>query len=425
MRILDVCLENTLIGIITENRKGGRFSYDPEIVKQYAGAPVLSLSLPAKERPFGEAKTDHWFNGLLPEGPRREAICRNLGINPYDWIGLLSEIGWECAGAVRVFSHGDAQNHPARYREIPKSILGEMLSSTQTYLPGNENYPFRMSLGGFQGKICICLPRLSAGEAYVDADNALLPDGEAASTHILKPENTAVYPGLAESEAWAMAAASHAARCSRVALLSLPNAPATLVVERYDRTGEDWPQGARRMHQEDACQALGFDPSKKYANPHEAKGSDPTYKSIANLLIKYAENPEEELTELLRQMAINLALGNWDAHAKNISFLYRKLGIPTVAPLYDVVPIAEIEPRTRYLSLRINGHIAPNDLEGKDIVAEAASWGMMYEKASTILNECFDQLTVGIRAARVIYPEAAKRHEANALARVARLLRSL
>ena len=152
MRALDVYLENTLIGIITENRKGGRFSYDPEIVKQYAGAPVLSLSLPAKERPFGEAKTDYWFNGLLPEGPRREAICRNLGINPYDWIGLLSEIGWECAGAVRVFSHGDAQNHPARYREISKSILGEMLSSTQTYLPGNENYPFRMSLGGFAGE---------------------------------------------------------------------------------------------------------------------------------------------------------------------------------------------------------------------------------------------------------------------------------
>lgn len=28
-----------------------------------------------------------------------------------------------------------------------------------------------------------------------------------------------------------------------------------------------------------------------------------------------------------------MALGNWDAHAKNTSFLYRQLGLPIAAPL--------------------------------------------------------------------------------------------
>ena len=71
MRTLDVYLGEKLIGNITENRKGGRFEYSADVVARLAGRPVLSLSFPAKARPFGEEKTSNWFNGLLPEGNRR------------------------------------------------------------------------------------------------------------------------------------------------------------------------------------------------------------------------------------------------------------------------------------------------------------------------------------------------------------------
>lgn len=421
MRVLDVYLGNTFIGSIAENHKGGRFTYAPEIMMQQTGLPVLSLSLPVKKRAFGEAKTANWFNGLLPEGPRRDAISKSLGLHPYDWIGLLSKIGWECAGAVRIFPQGETSEHTSQYQEISELELAKSLSDVSTKFFGKDADGFRMSLGGFQEKICVCMPRLAADETVIKAEKVFLPVGEAASTHILKPENEREYPGSAESEAWAMLTASYAARCSQVSLLALDGAPKTLVIERYDRAGSSWPFEAERIHQEDVCQALGLDPTGKYANAREPKGNDPTYKAIADLLTQYADNPEEELAELLRQMTVNFALGNWDAHAKNTSFLYKKPGLPTVAPLYDVVPIAEVEPRTQFLSMRINGHIKPGEISGEDIVTEAVGWGIPSTEAKEIVAECLNGLAAGMDAASVAYPNAAARHKATALARIDRL----
>ena len=84
MRQLDVFLGDNLIGHVIENRKGGRFEYERSVVDKLAGRPVLSMAFPAKDRPFGEAKTSAWFNGLLPGGNRRDEICRSLGVSPYD-----------------------------------------------------------------------------------------------------------------------------------------------------------------------------------------------------------------------------------------------------------------------------------------------------------------------------------------------------
>ena len=200
MRQLDVYLGESLIGRIAENRKGGRFEYEQPIVDKLAGRLVLSMAFPAKVRPFGEAKPSAWFNGLLPEGNRRDEVCRSLGVLPYDWIGLLAEIGWECAGAVRVFEHGRERACELRLEEIPSSELAEKLSSVTERLPQVESGLFRMSLGGFQEKMCVVMPAIPEGASSVAADDVLLPMGDSPSTHILKPESEH-YPGLAESEA--------------------------------------------------------------------------------------------------------------------------------------------------------------------------------------------------------------------------------
>lgn len=135
MRTLGVYLGENLIGHITENRKGARFEYHVNVVERFAGRPVLSLSFPAKVRAFGEEKTSNWFNGLLPEGNRRDEVCRSLGVSVYDWIGLLAEIGWECAGAVRVFEHDDARCHVPEYKEISSGELAERLSFVSQQTP--------------------------------------------------------------------------------------------------------------------------------------------------------------------------------------------------------------------------------------------------------------------------------------------------
>ena len=162
MRTLDVYLGEELIGHIVENRKGGRFEYAPEVARKLAGRPVLSLAFPAKARPFGESKTSNWFNGLLPEGNRRDEVCRSLGVSPYDWLGLLAQIGWECAGAVRVFEQGDKHACTARYKKVTTASLAMKLSIMAERMPRPDGELFRMSLGGFQDKLCVAMPAIPA-----------------------------------------------------------------------------------------------------------------------------------------------------------------------------------------------------------------------------------------------------------------------
>lgn len=419
MRELEVYLRDRHVGRIMENRKGARFAYDEQIVETSTGLPLLSLCMPVKRRPFGENKTRNWFEGLLPEGQRRDEICRTLGIIASDWIGLLAAIGWECAGAVGVYDEADAHAHAQSYIPLSADDLALRLADVSVRRYGRRGEALRMSLGGYQDKLCVRMPRLAQNTARVDAMGTCIPAGDAASTHILKPE-PADYPGLALSEAWAMASASHAARCSHVAILDLPDAPATLVVERYDRIADN--EGdVIRLHQEDACQALGLAPERKYASGDSPKGDDPSYAAIAKLLVQYATDPAEELAELFRQMAVNVALGNWDAHAKNTSFLYLESYAPTVAPLYDVVPIVDVEPRTNMLSLRIAGKLDPNAVTGETLVAEAESWGIVRGVAEGLLEETLSGLEAGFSEASKRFPDAAGRHEEGARTRMRRL----
>ena len=416
MRSLEVWLSGRRIGTITETRRGARFAYCEDIYEKCPGIPVLSLSMPAKRKPFGESKTRNWFEGLLPEGDRRDRACRRLGLDPLDWIGLLSEIGWECAGAVQVFSGDAGPGHTGSYESVDSARLAELLTDIARQQPVDETVSFRMSLGGFQDKLCLRMPVIPQGAPRVSSQGVCLALGDAASTHILKPEPSR-YPGLAESEAWAMSAAGFAARCSRVALLDLDGAPSTLVVERYDR--KIGLGTVARLHQEDACQALDLPITAKYANETSPRGGDPTYVGMAALLDRYAADADAEKAELLRQLTVNMVLGNWDAHAKNTSFLYPKEGLPVVAPMYDVVPIAEVEPRTTLLSLRVNGSLVPSSVNGDALIAEAALWGMNIELAQDVVLACLDALDRGLATARSLYPAAAARHEAAARERMA------
>lgn len=422
MRTLEVYLCGKRIGSIVESRRGARFAYAQDLCDRRSGMPVLSLSLPVKRRPFGEAKTRNWFEGLLPEGERRDRICKSFGLDSFDWIGLLGEIGWECAGAVQVVFEGELRSRDGSYAAVDSAELTRRLNNAVSWREIESQGSYRMSLGGFQDKLCVCMPSLRGGRPSVLPDGARLTLGDAPSTHILKPEPQR-YAGLAESEAWAMTAARHAARCARVALLELDEGPRTLVVERYDR--QMLSDGAiTRLHQEDACQALGLPISNKYANESAPKGDDPTYKNIAGLIDGYAADAREEKHELLRQLTVDMALGNWDAHAKNTSFLYAEPALPAVAPLYDVVPIAEVEPRTTLLSMRVNGSLDPASVSGEALCAEATSWGLGSDEVREVISRCLDDFENGLEVASELYTNAASRHEKPARQRIA-LLRKL
>ena len=411
---LVVSLLGMAIGRLVPTRRGARFSYESEVAREHVGMPLLSLSLPVKARPYAEELTGSWFRGLLPEGQRLQAIARRIGCDEGDYVSILRRIGWECAGAVSI--HEDSFSVPAEIppRALTETELAEKLMSLPTY--GGIDPLARVSLGGYQDKLLVVGSDIVVVDGHIEHARWSDPNAATASTHIIKPQPENHYAGIVEAEAWAMGVAGHAARCASTAILCLEGAPKSLVVERFDRT---WHDGScHRVHQEDSGQAMGIDPSGKYAGFDKVRGTDPTYAKIARLLSAYAEDPAKEHAELLRQIVVNVVLGNVDAHAKNYSFVYRTLGMPELSPLYDVVPVTDVEPRAIHLSLRIGGSILFAEVGRTHLLAEARSWGMPPSDAEKTIDTTLERLAVGLACQRDVYPDAARRHEPGARRRL-------
>lgn len=393
MESLNVFLNNKLVGNLTRTRNGTKFQYDSGL---QINLPLLSTSLPVKMASYNEGRTRDWFEGLLPEGKRLEDLSRIVGCDLYDYFKLLKNVGYECAGAIQIIPEDFTFKNNRSLQQITSDELHEIIINNQYF--GNIDDEFwRISIGGFQDKICITI---KDGKMF-------LPNKGAISTHILKPEMPS-YSGLVESEAWATDIASNVTKGSKVETIKIKEIP-VLRIERFDRDVVDG--NLVRIHQEDFCQACGLNTSFKYANPREIKGTDPTYKNFTNILFSYSVDPLLQIQTLAKQMVINLCLGNYDAHAKNYSILHDKNSNVSMSPMYDVVPIAEVEPRTKYISIRINGKINPEDITRKDIEVEINTWGLSLQTSKHIVDECCELISEGMKRCCKIYPKASRKHK--------------
>lgn len=417
---LHVYLENSHVGVLTKTRAGARFSYDKETPPNLLGRPLLSCALPVKARPYGEGLTGAWFSGLLPEGERLARLAKELKVDSYDYFNLLKEVGWECAGAV-VITPAASLSDIACGGGVPLNNDELALRLCQIVADGGASEVDRVSLGGFQDKLCLSTSKISAKNGRLTSANWMLPSLSQISTHILKPQPKTAYPGIIEGEAWAMQVARLAARVANTWLLGLSDAPQTLVVERFDRkrTAEG---GLERVHQEDCAQALGLSPSEKYASVRALRGNDPSYAKIAEILVKYADEPILELEELVRQIVVNVCVGNTDAHAKNTSFVYKQACVPSLAPMYDVVPVCDIEPQAKYFSLRVNGKAEISAITKLDVVKEAQSWGLDTCVAEAVVDSTVSNICEGVESADALYPSAAARHSESTKTRIERFV---
>jgi serine/threonine-protein kinase HipA len=96
-----------------------------------------------------------------------------------------------------------------------------------------------------------------------------------------------------------------------------------LAVRRFDR---DQPG---RLHVEDFCQILAVDPDKKYTGA--------SYADMALVMQAVPGLGEAACHELLRRIAVNELIGNYDAHLKNFGVRYLADGSIEFSPAYDVV----------------------------------------------------------------------------------------
>lgn len=104
----------------------------------------------------------------------------------------------------------------------------------------------------------------------------------------------------------------------------------TIVVQRYGRAVAEG-EGVVRLHQEDACQALGVTSLTRYENE-----GGPAAPDIVSLLLRESTDPASDVGTFVDSMILNWAILGTDAHAKNYSLMLESHSV-RLAPLYDLL----------------------------------------------------------------------------------------
>lgn len=324
---LDVHLYGERVGtLFPAGEDDYRLAYAPEVVERVGGGvALLSNALPTRTEPYSSGATRAYVEGLLPEGTRRRKLARELGVEANDGYALIAEVGRDCPGAVTFLPKGEQPQ--AREYDSVAWLGDDELEELVTAPPGQlldrgTEQRMRSTLGGVRHKLSLVRSGRRGPNQRWGWPEAAVP-----STHVVKPE-TGEYPELVANEMY----------CSSVVRrVGLPVAKTSieriaggtcLVSERFDRHGHGL--GARRLHQESFCQALGFTPDSR-----DLEG--PGFAESCGLLKAVAA--EGDATRLFAAAFCNYMLGNGDAHGKNFALLFHDQGA-CLAPLYDLASTA-------------------------------------------------------------------------------------
>ena len=381
---LIVWWDGRVVGDLSRRPNGGeRFTYSEAWLNDPL-APALSISLPKSGRPFSWSGMSPFFDGLLPEGASRRAIARVLQVSTENDFSILERLGGDVAGAIQFLPEGET---PCMVGGpwVPELLTDEQLLAMIQSLPlrpmllGEKG--LRLSLAGAQTKLPVVL---------VD-DRIAKPDSGQPTTHILKPAAPAFH-GIVENEAFCMMLADavklHVAEV-QPRLLQVPGEPALtyLLVRRYDRAVS----GGQvvRLHQEDFCQALGVASRMKY----QAEGG-PNMKKLFQVLWEHAYTPAKDIMRLIGAVALNVVVGNEDAHGKNFSLLYGANGQISLAPLYDIVSTVVYEDLDRGFAMKIGHAGILEEINPREWQRFAKDAGVELSLVRTIVNDVCESVRV-------------------------------
>jgi serine/threonine-protein kinase HipA len=373
---LPVWLTNVHVAdLIAANTWTLRCRYTPEALDLApTGAPLLSCSLP-----LGTGRLDAtvFCNGLLPEGHHREAMASLARVASMDTYHLLARFGRDVAGALVI---GDP---PENGRGSVEPYTAETLEAEIAELPNRPlglHDDSELSVAGVQNKLL--LVRLEDG-------NWGRPVHGQPSTHILKLDDPR-HPGLVDAEASCLRIARAIGITTIDPELVTIGDQRCLIVERFDRVTVDGV--VKRIHQEDICQALARDPDAARGRGKYEKQGGPSLIEVAELLETWGDEPLAELRQLLRVTTFNVAIGNADAHGKNLALLHPDYRSVMLAPLYDTIPTV-LWPRLRATTaMTIGAEDKINTIKVKDLLVEARRWRLPDDQAEQVVVETLDQI---------------------------------
>ena len=356
-------------------------------------AHALSPNFPLTTRHYQDVtnlrQVEWFFENLLPEGRLRDLIASRDRIDPGDTWALVVRHGQDTAGALSLISD-ELPESSFRESFLPLSreeLQAKIEDSRKRNLPLMASWnEIRMSLAGAQEKLGL----------RIDAQGAMfLPEGTAASTHIVKPENaSADFPFCPANEFFCMRlAAELKVPVPIVDLLHLPEP--LYVIERFDREVTtkgrvESDSSVRRLHQVDLCQTLGVSPSKKY----ESEGGLGLQHLFEVLHGAFIDRPAVAINAVVQWIAFNYLVGNLDAHAKNIAFLMRGQKAE-VAPFYDMLCVEAYLPRAT-MSMAIAGENKPGWVEGVHWDAMAFEARVAPRLVRSVLTKIVEQMPEGV-----------------------------
>ncbi|TWD81615.1 serine/threonine-protein kinase HipA [Kribbella amoyensis] len=327
---LIIYLDGRQVGTLTQNAQGRlAFDYLDEYRAESTGAP-LSLSMPKAIKSHRHKAVSAFTVGLLPDSEAAlQRLGRKYGVSANNPFALLRQIGRDAAGAVQVLPEDHACPDAAtRQGDVEwldatamEQTLTELARSPETWDAGRN--AGRWSLAGAQSKIALF--RSDEGRWGIPLDST-------PTTHILKP-SMPNYQGHHLNEHLCLRAAQLCGLAAANTELLAGDNYEVLISQRYDRVQQNgrW----RRLHQEDLCQALAVQPSKKYQSD-----GGPGVSEIGKLLT--TNSPRSSRPDNTRRMfdalVYNVAIAATDAHAKNFSVLLGARDI-RLAPLYDMASI--------------------------------------------------------------------------------------
>jgi serine/threonine-protein kinase HipA len=380
---LGVWLGDTRIAELDQPRRPRiRLRYTEEALGRWPqNSPVVSCSLPLSRGP-GDAMP--FFLGLLPEGQALATMAAQAELAVNDVFGLLARYGRDVAGALVIGTEGP-EPRGGGVELYEGAALAKAVEDLEEH-PLGTHEDSELSLAGLQDKLLLIrLPGGGWGR----------PVGGRPSTHILKREDSR-FPGLIEGEAACLALARAISLTTVETETVELGGHSCLIVSRFDRVvGADGE--VRRLHQEDLCQALGIDPSGARGRAkYEQRTVGPSWKQAASLLDAYGADPGAELDRLVAVVTYTVAIGNADAHGKNLGFLHPDAETISLAPLYDTVPTALWPWLRRDAAMAIGGQVKLADVGIEDVVREAIRWSHPADRARRIATQTLEGIATAI-----------------------------
>nr|WP_033342051.1 HipA domain-containing protein [Catenuloplanes japonicus] len=93
-----------------------------------------------------------------------------------------------------------------------------------------------------------------------------------------------------------------------------------------------------------------------------------------------------------------MAIGDADAHGKNLAFLHPEPGVITLAPLYDTVPTMAWPKLRAEAAMSVGGVTRLPEVDRAALIREGVSWGLPPDVVAARMDDVLDRLRAVLSA---------------------------